>query len=37
MTLSGDVDLFLEYAKKKKKKKKKKKRNLVVVLESKDL
>ena len=32
MTLSGDVDLFLEYAKKKKKK-----RNLVVVLESKDL
>ena len=33
MTLSGDVDLFLEYAKKKKKKK----RNLVVVLESKDL
>ena len=32
MTLSGDVALFLEYAKKKKKK-----RNLVVVLESKDL
>ena len=32
MTLSGDVDLFLEYAKKKNIK-----RNLVVVLESKDL
>ena len=31
MTLSGDVDLFLEYAKKNIK------RNLVVVLESKDL
>ena len=34
MTLSGDVDLFLEYARKKKQNKK---RNLVVVLESKDL
>ena len=32
MTLSGDVDLFLEYAKKKNIK-----RNLVFVLESKDL